>query len=81
LHGSFRVARWHIFKPKITNWVNFRGSSTGRFYFIATWFIFRKFWYFKGYLVYFPRFGMLCKKNLATLGSFIEESNWQVFGV
>jgi hypothetical protein len=43
-----RVARWYIFKPKIPNWVNFKGSCDG------------KFWYFKwpfgrfySYLIYF----------------------------
>jgi hypothetical protein len=30
-HGfCIRVARWYIFKPKITSWVNFGGSCNGR---------------------------------------------------
>jgi hypothetical protein len=28
--GAGRIARLHIFKPKITIWLNFRGSCNGR---------------------------------------------------
>jgi hypothetical protein len=31
---SIRVARWHIFKPKIPIWVNFGGSRKGRCWYI-----------------------------------------------
>jgi hypothetical protein len=31
---SIRVARWHIFKPKIPIWVNFGGSRNGRCWYI-----------------------------------------------
>jgi hypothetical protein len=65
---SSRVARWHIFKPKIPIWVNFGGPCNGRcwyiicpfglfhdytVYFVAIWYIL---WLFD---IYFPRFGML----------------------
>jgi hypothetical protein len=43
-----RVARWHIFKPKIPIWVNFGGSCNGR-----CWFIFWPFGLFYNYRVYF----------------------------
>jgi hypothetical protein len=29
-----RVARWHIFKPKISFWVNFGGPCNGRCWYI-----------------------------------------------
>jgi hypothetical protein len=46
-----RVARWHIFKPKIPIWVNFGGSYNGR-----CWYILWPFDYFKGHLSYFVDF-------------------------
>jgi hypothetical protein len=69
-----RVARWHIFTPKIPIWVNFGGSSNGIFmaiwsifghlvYFVAMWYV-----YFRGYLVYIFDMLQCCTvKNLATL--------------
>jgi hypothetical protein len=67
-----RVARWHIFKPKI--WINFVGSCNG-----SCWYIIYPFDLFCGYfgicrLVYFmviwhtfPVLVCCPKKNLATL--------------
>jgi hypothetical protein len=63
-----RVARWHIFTPKILIWVNFGGSCNrrctyilwpfGLFYghlvcFVAIWYTFWPFGICCGYLVYF----------------------------
>jgi hypothetical protein len=45
-----RVARWHIFKPKIQIWVNFRGTCNGRCWRI--WSILRPF------RIYFGLFGI-----------------------
>jgi hypothetical protein len=71
-----RVARWHIFKPKIPIWVNFGGSYNGRclyiicpfglfygylVYFVALWYIL---WLFG---IYFPVMVCCTTKNLATL--------------
>jgi hypothetical protein len=65
--GVGRVARCYIFKPKIPIWVNFCN--------VRCWYILWPFGIFCGHLVYFmviwynyPCFGMLCQKNLATLG-------------
>jgi hypothetical protein len=60
------VARWHIFKPKKSIWVNFGGSATedvGIFYdhfvyFVAIWYII---WLFGTYI--FPRSGMLYQEK------------------
>jgi hypothetical protein len=46
-----RVARWHIFYPKIQIWVNFRVCCNGR-----CWFIIWPFGKFSGHLVYFSPF-------------------------
>jgi hypothetical protein len=43
-----RVARWHIFKPRIPIWVNFGGSYSGR-----CWYILRPFGLFCCHTVYF----------------------------
>jgi hypothetical protein len=59
-----RVARWHIFKPKIPIWVNFGAignEDVGIFYchHIGPFGVFcGNFGIFYGYLVYFSRFGM-----------------------
>jgi hypothetical protein len=45
---GIRVARWHIFEPKIPIGVNFEGSCNGR-----GWFIMWHVGVFYGYLVYF----------------------------
>jgi hypothetical protein len=62
-----RVARWHIFKPKIVIWVNLGRTCKGRFwyilwpvgiytgyleYFMASWYIYRLFGIFCGHLVF-----------------------------
>jgi hypothetical protein len=63
-----RVARWHIFKPKITIWVHFGGSCNGRCWYV-TWL----FGLFYGYLVF------LCplhRYNLWLFGIFFPF--WQV---
>jgi hypothetical protein len=73
-----RVARWHIFKPKILIWVYYGGSCNGRY-----WYILWPFGIFYSHVVYFVDiwcilwlFGIFCpvlvrctKKNLATLVS------------
>jgi hypothetical protein len=59
---SIRVARWFVFKPKIQNWVNFRGSCNG-----TGWYILRSFVIFgivRGNLVFFPRFGILYPRKI-----------------
>jgi hypothetical protein len=67
---STRVARWHIFKPKIQIWVNFGGSGDGRCWHILLPFGLPMCWPFGilcGHLVYsvaiwytlWP-FGILC---------------------
>jgi hypothetical protein len=71
-----RVARWHIFEPKIPIWVNFGGSCNGRcwyilwpfdlfysrlVYFAAIWYI----WYKIG--INFHVLVFCIEKNLATL--------------
>jgi hypothetical protein len=67
-----RVARWHIFKPKIPIWLNFGGSCNGRCWYIL-WplgIFYRNLVYIcilwpfgilNDYLVIFPRFGILYK--------------------
>jgi hypothetical protein len=70
-----RVARWHIFKPKILIWVTFGGSCTERcwynicpfglfyshtVYFAAIWYILWLFWY-------------IC----SCFGMLYHEKNWQ----
>jgi hypothetical protein len=54
---------WHIFLPKITIWVNFGGSSNGRFWYgLLAYFVFMVIWYI------FPfRYVCCTKKNLTTL--------------
>jgi hypothetical protein len=68
-----RVARWYIFKPKITIWVNLGGPLNGKcWYFYATleyvlaiWYIL---WSFGNSVVICLIFPHLCvNKNLATL--------------
>jgi hypothetical protein len=68
---SVRVARCHVFKPKILIWVNFGGTWNGRF-----WSILWPFGLFWGHLVYlmviwnfFPVLVSCLNKNLATLVS------------
>jgi hypothetical protein len=46
LHFQTRVARWHIFKPKIPIWINFRG-------FCNVWYIKCPYGLFYGNWVYF----------------------------
>jgi hypothetical protein len=49
-----RVARWHIFKPKIPIWVHFGGSSKGRCWHILLPFgLFTAICIFCGHWVYF----------------------------
>jgi hypothetical protein len=69
-----RVARWHIFKPKIAVWENFGGSCNGRCLFHGYLAYFRPFGIFGDHLVYFmviwyilSGFGMLYLLNLANL--------------
>jgi hypothetical protein len=68
-----RVARWHIFRPKIPIWVNLGWICNGRcwyVYFIAIWSILRPLEIFCGYLVFGIFFNVLVrctKRNLATL--------------
>jgi hypothetical protein len=56
-----RVARWYIFKPKISVWVNFGVSCNERFWKILCWFglFYCHLVYFWSYWYIFPRFGML----------------------
>jgi hypothetical protein len=66
LGAKSRDARWHIFKPKIPIWLNFGRSCNGRCWSILWPFgigILRPFGIFYGYLVYFPRFGMLYQEK------------------
>jgi hypothetical protein len=65
---KLRVARWHIFEPKIPNWVNFGGSAMEDvgIYLMAIWSVLRLFGIFCGHLVCFmviwfsfSRFGIL----------------------
>jgi hypothetical protein len=62
---SCRVARWHIFKPKIQIWVNLGGSCDGNFwyifcvhliYFMSIWYISCPFGILHVHLVYFVAF-------------------------
>jgi hypothetical protein len=49
-----RVARWHIFKPKIPIWVNLEGlTMVDVVYFMDIWSILRQFGIVYGHLVYF----------------------------
>jgi hypothetical protein len=74
---SRRVARWHIFEPKILIWVNFGGTCNGR-----CWYTSLPFRLFYSHLIYFVAIGyilllfgifsiLVCctKTNLATLFS------------
>jgi hypothetical protein len=72
-HLDTRVARWYIFKPKLSIWGNFGGSCNG-----SCWYILWPFDLFYGHLVYFfatlyiygiffPVLVCCTKKNLATL--------------
>jgi hypothetical protein len=47
-----RVARWHIFKPKILIWVSFGGTCNG-----SGWYILWPLGLFYGHLVYFVPIG------------------------
>jgi hypothetical protein len=72
-HVWSRVARWHIFDPKIPIWVNFGGSSMKDIgilhrhlvYFTAIWYslwlfgIVFPFWYFVPRKIWQPWFGAL----------------------
>jgi hypothetical protein len=62
-----RVARWHIFKPKIPIWVIYGGSfaleDVSIFYGHNSIGILWPFVVFNGYLKYFPRFGMLYQEK------------------
>jgi hypothetical protein len=69
-----RVARWFVFKPKIQIWVNYGGPCKGsRLYFLWPYCLFygqmvyihilRPFGTFCARLVYFSRFGMLCREK------------------
>jgi hypothetical protein len=73
-----RVARWHIFKPKIPICVNFGGWNGRCFvylvYFVSIWYILCPFGIFCVHLVYFevicyifPVLVCCTNKNLATL--------------
>jgi hypothetical protein len=50
-----RVARWHIFKPKILIWVNFGGTCNGRCWYML--------WTYK-YMVYFPPFWYVLPRKI-----------------
>jgi hypothetical protein len=89
--SASRVARWHIFKPKIPLWVNFGGPWVGK-----CWYILWPFGIFYGYLGYFMTiwyilcsFGTFCpvlvlctNKNLATLSaSHVVVAGWLVHAI
>jgi hypothetical protein len=89
--SASRVARWHIFKPKIPIWVNFGGPWVGK-----CWYILWPFGIFYGYLGYFMTiwyifcsFGTFCpvlvlctNKNLATLSaSHVVVAGWLVHAI
>jgi hypothetical protein len=64
-----RVARWYVFKPKISIWVNFGGPWNGK-----GWHTVWPFGIYYGHLVYFMAIGIFfpvlvncVKNNLATL--------------
>jgi hypothetical protein len=65
-----RVARWHIFEPKIPIWVNFGGSYNGicwYVYFMTIWFILRHFGIFCGFyghFVYFSPFWYVVRREI-----------------
>jgi hypothetical protein len=80
-----RVARWHIFKPKIPISVNLVGSCNlrcwhtlwpfGPFILRPFLYILRPFGVFYSYLVYFLCFGMIwIWKNLATLDYILKST-------
>jgi hypothetical protein len=68
-----RVARWYIFKPKKTTWVNFVRPWNGKSWYIlhtSIWNILRQFGIFHGHLVHFvviwyilTRFGIVCQEK------------------
>jgi hypothetical protein len=72
LNAQSRVARWHIFKPKIPIWVNFGWSCNGWcwhvlahfVYFIAIWYILWALGKFYGSLVYFPPFWSIIPRKI-----------------
>jgi hypothetical protein len=53
LDVTARVARWYIFKPKISIWVNFGGYWNERFWRVLEWKMLLYFGLFYGHLVYF----------------------------
>jgi hypothetical protein len=56
---TFRVARWHIFKPKIPIWANFGRSCNGQCWYVGICY---------SYLVYFTAIGY----NLLSFGIFYD---------
>jgi hypothetical protein len=73
---STRVARWHVFKPKIQIWVNFGGPWFKKVvlfydhleYFTAIWYILRPFGKLVAILEYFPCFSILNKEKSGNPG-------------
>jgi hypothetical protein len=72
-----RVARWHIFKPKIPIWVNFGRSCNGRCWYILCPFglFYGHLWYFVAiwdilcFLIYLFRFGTLYQEKSGNPGA------------
>jgi hypothetical protein len=65
--GGNRVARWHIFKPKIPIWVNFGGSYNGRCK--AIWSILLPFGILYGYFgIFFPFWNVVPRKIWQSCG-------------
>jgi hypothetical protein len=76
---STRVARWYIFRPKIAIWVNFGGSCNERYWHVLWPFglFYGRFVYLVdvGYLVFFPRFGMLYQEKSGNPGQHLNENH------
>jgi hypothetical protein len=72
-----RVARWHIFRPKIPIWVNFGGSCNRRCWCIYGHWVYstaissnlRPWGIFHGYFVYFSSFGRLYHEKSGNPGA------------
>jgi hypothetical protein len=74
--SEIRVARWFVFKPKISIWVNFGRSCNGKSWYILRplgvfyryWKYLMAIWYILSSIGIFVPVLLLCtKKNLATL--------------
>jgi hypothetical protein len=75
--ASASVAKWCIFKPIMTVWVNFEVPCNERYWYIlwSFWYILRSFWYILlSFWYIFFRFGMLYQEKSGNPGRHTDPS-------